>query len=457
MVQPGPSHRGLLDVRASADLVAQFREAWVALDCPPAWRRLLVAVSGGPDSLALLHLLHVTRDLHRLDLVVAHADHGIHPASGAVAAHVVAAADALALPAIVGRLGLGRGTTETEARAARHRWLEQIRRLEHADAVVLGHHQDDQVETILMRALAGSGPAGLAGMAPRHGRRLRPLLGFRKAELVGWLEGRGLRGWDDPANADAGHLRSWLRGDLLPRLAARLPAVEPALIRLGEQAATDRSAWDAALEALPGLDLREDGGRLSVAALPLATYDSALAITLLQAAARRAGCLLGPRRASRVLELMRRGRSGASIELGAEWRAEYAFGRVVFYQAVPLPAPVTVVGRGGELAWGAWRLRWGWGPAPGRLGRDGWVGWFIGEEAIVRSPRRGDRIVPLGGTGRRAVSRLLQEARVERSRRGGWPVVEIGGRVEWVAGVCRGDGAIPPADGEALRIEVSGG
>lgn len=442
---------------APADLLERFREAWLALDCPPTWRRLVVAVSGGPDSLALLHLLHATRELHRLELVVAHADHGIQPRSGEVAGLVVAAADALTLPTIVGRLGLGAGTTETDARVARQRWLEQIRRAEHADAIAFAHHRDDQVETILMRALAGSGPAGLAGMAPRQGRRLRPLLGFRKEELVRWLAGMGLAGWEDPANADAGHLRSWLRSEVLPALVIRLPEVEPALLRLGRQAAVDREAWDAVLERLPGLDLQEDGRRLSVAALPLATYDSALATSCLQAAARRAGCVLGPRRAERVLRLMRRGRSGAWIELGAGWRAENAFGRLAFFRASPPPGPAAVAGPNGEFAWGSWRISWSRAPAPPRPRRDGWVGWFIGEEAVVRAPREGDRLVPLGGTGRRAVRALLQEARVERSRRDAWPLVEVGGRAAWVAGVCRGAAALPAPGQDALRIEVSSG
>ena len=180
MPAPRPPLRPIAAAPPTDDLPARFLAAWEALDCPAGWRRVLVAVSGGPDSLALLHLMHATGAHHRLDLVVAHADHGIHPDSRAVADRVVAAASDLALPVAVGRLGLGAGTSETRARAARHAWLEQVRRQEGADAVVLAHHQDDQLETILLRVLAGSGPAGLAGMAARHGRRVRPLLGFQK-------------------------------------------------------------------------------------------------------------------------------------------------------------------------------------------------------------------------------------------------------------------------------------
>ena len=441
------------------DLPARFLCAWEALECPASWRRVLVAVSGGPDSLALLHLMHAARQHQRLDLVVAHADHGIHPDSRVVADRVIAAASNLGLPVAVGRLGLGlgSGTSETRARAARQAWLEQVRRQEGADAIVFAHHQDDQVETILLRVLAGSGPAGLAGMAARNGRRLRPLLGFRKQELVAWLEGRGITGWNDPSNADPVHDRSWLRSVVLPLLAERDPRVGQRVLRLGRQSVANRVAWDAALDILPGLAAEESEGRISVAALPLVTYDSALAVALLQAAARRVGCTLGTRRGSRLLDMVRGGRSGAIMELGGEWRGELAFGRVCLYRAVSSPAPIRLDARRGEVRWGPWRVSWDRASAPAMARRDGWVGWFIGEGALLRGPAPGDKLTPFGGPGHRAVSRVLQEARVERSRRAAWPLFEVDGNIVWVGGICRGEGALPGEGEDALRIEVSGG
>lgn len=443
---------------AFADAVlGQFADAWNGLACPRSWRRLLVAVSGGPDSLALLHLLHASRQWHGFDLVVAHADHGIHSASDAVAGAVVRAADQLGLQTVVGRLRLGAGTSETSARTSRQRWLEETRRHEAADAIVFAHHQDDQVETILLRVLGGSGPAGLAGMVPRQGRRLRPLLGFRKAELVAWLEAKGVLGWQDPSNDDPAHERSWLRTVVMPILVEREPAVAERLVRLGSQAAASRRAWDAALDALPGVEAERTANRISVAALPLATYDSALAVALLQAAARRGGGVLGARRAERLLEMVRRGRSGSVMELGGTWRAELSLGRICFYQAAPSPGPLVLRGAQGEARWGAWYVRWSRAPGPAEVRRDGPVGWFIGEEAVLRAPEAGDRLVPLGGPGRRSVSRLLQEARVERSRRASWPLLEVDGNITWVGGICRGEGALPRAGEDALRIEVTGG
>lgn len=446
---PPPTPRGV-------DLPARFLEAWHALNCPPEWRRVLVAVSGGQDSLALLLLLHETRAAHRLELVVAHVDHGIHPDSGTIARRVVDVAGAIGVPVVVGRLALGPGTSETRAREARHAWLEARRLVESADGIAYAHHADDQAETILLRVLAGTGPAGLAGMAPRAHARLRPLLGFRKVELSDWLATRTLTGWEDPANSDPAHERSWLRHHVLPLLEARSPAVGDRLLRLGRQAADNRRAWAAALEALPGLDLQQGNRRISVAALPLVSYDSALAMAVIQAVARRVGCVLGTARTTRVSELLRRGQSGRTIELGAGWSAELAFGRLAFFQVRSAPAPILLSGASGHVEWGAWRVSWAHRPAPAVQPRDGWVGWFIGEGAVLRGPQAGDQLAPLGGIGHRAVVRLLQDARVERSRRAEWPLIEVDGELVWVAGVCRSRHQLPGAGGKALRIEVSG-
>ena len=100
---------------------------------------------------------------------------------------------------------------------------------------------------------------------------------------------------------------------------------------------------------------------------------------------------------------------------------------------------------------------WSRAPAPEPTRRDGWEGWFIGEEAVIRGPVAGDRLIPLGGPGSRPVTRVLQEARVERSRRAGWPLLELDGNIVWVGGICRGEGAMPREGEDALRIEVTGG
>src|SRR3954470_1879254 len=193
----------------------RFREHLASLHLPAG--KALVAVSGGPDSVAMLDLLVQARDVHGLHLVVGHLDHGIHPASGRVAEEVRALAQSYRVPVEVGSLNLGSSTGETEARASRYAWLETTRNRLGAALILTAHHADDQVETVLMRFLAGSGPAGLAGIAPVRGCLVRPLLPFRRVELTAYLRQRGLSAWVDPANADPRHLRSWIRTEVFPQ------------------------------------------------------------------------------------------------------------------------------------------------------------------------------------------------------------------------------------------------
>ena len=434
-------------------LIERFRShlAGLGLDS----RRALVAVSGGPDSVVLLDLLVRTQDLHRLELTVAHVDHGIHPDSPRVAERVRALARAFALPFESGRLDLG-PSGETLARARRYAWLEAARERIGADVILTAHHADDQVETVLMRVLAGSGPAGLAGMASVSGSLVRPLLPFRRQELAAYLEEWGLGAWLDPANSDSRHLRSWVRCEVLPLLEGRLPDVDANLLTVSAQAARDRAAWDAVLDALPGLDLRIEPEAISVAASALAGYDSVLGQAVVLAAARRIGCRLGPSRVGRIFALLESGVSGARVPLGARWTAELTFGRLrlAAEESAPRVDAWTLEGGQGERAWGRWRFRWEMAAAPEQQDRIGLSAWFTPDSLTVRAWVPGEKLKPLGGTGRRLIVRCFQEVRVPRSRRGSWPVLAQSDDVIWIPGVCRSDARVPVRGTEALRVDA---
>lgn len=416
----------------------------------------LVAVSGGPDSVALLDLLVRSQDVHGLALVVAHLDHGIHPDSSRVAEQVRMLAESYGLPFEGGMLALGESAGETLARARRYAWLESVRARHGAAVIFTAHHADDQVETVLMRVLAGSGPAGLSGIAPIQGNLVRPLLPFRRVELVEHLQNTGLQAWLDPANVDPRHLRSWIRTELLPLLRKRLPEVDANVERLSRQAARDRAAWDAALQVLPKLDLRLENGEISVAASVLGGYDSPLAQAVILALARRVGCRLGPSRVGRVFTLLEGGISGARVPLGADWTAELAFGRLRIFGVEPEPGaePWALVGQRGEGVWGRWRIRWERETAPGRQSRAGLSAWFTLDPLTVRGWTAGERVKPLGGTGHRLIVRCFQDEKVPRSRRESWPVLAQRDDVVWIPGVCRSDVRLPAHGTEALRVDA---
>jgi tRNA(Ile)-lysidine synthase len=422
----------------------------------PPGATILVAVSGGPDSVALLELLHRGRARHGRTLVVGHVDHGIASASASVAATVEAFAAQRGVPSHRVTLALGPGASETRARRARRAALGQLAHDVGADAIATAHHAEDQAETILLRVLRGSGPAGLAGMAPRAGRWLRPLLTLRREALHAWLTGAGLDGWQDPSNRDPRHLRSWLRHQVLPLVTERLPDVVERLTGVGQQAAASRTAWDEVPALLPALDLRGSAEALSVAAPPLRGYRSEVRMALLGALGRRMGVLLGQRRLAVLEGLLKQAQSGTTLRVDRCLEVEFSGERLHFrHPERPVPDPMVLPPRG-KAAFGAVRFSVR-GEAAGEATRSGTLAWFPEMPLEVRAWHSGDRIRPLGGTGSRRVATLLREAGVPGGDRAQWPVVigRLNGEavILWVPGICRADAAVPGAGTGAVRVE----
>jgi tRNA(Ile)-lysidine synthase len=418
----------------------------------------LVAVSGGADSVALLDVLHGLMSELGLSLVVAHVDHGIQGRSGEVAENLRKLVTRYGLPFETVALRLGPETTETEARRARYAWLREIQRRRGAKYVVTAHHADDQVETILLRVLRGSAPAGLAGIAAKsRGGLVRPLLPFSRIELAEYATARGLPVHDDPANRDPRHLRSWLRTTLLPLLSQRLgPDVQRELLLVGRHAARERRAWDRALDLVPDLALVVQENGFAVARATVCGYDNALSVALLRAAARRVGLILGPAKARKLVEFAQRP-SGRRLPLGSGWSAEIVFdrlqvGRDESNQAV-LPS-VTPAGERGSARFGMFEVRWTLEKAPARIERATWTTWLDPAGWEVRAPARGDSLVPLGGVGHRPLRRLFMEARVPRSARPRYPVVSRGETILWVPGICRSAAGVPAPGTRAVRLDV---
>ncbi len=427
-------------------LVAQVADRLLALTEDEA--TCLLAVSGGPDSLALLDLLHRGAALHRRQLVVGHVDHGIAEESAAVAATVGRAATIRGLRCFTTTLHLGGATTETKARLARRVALRAMATSAGATVIVLAHHADDQAETVLLRLLRGSGPAGLAGMASRNGPWVRPLLEIPRDRLATHLAEVGVEAWQDPANRDVRHLRSWLRQTILPTVGARLPDLRERLLASAGQARDAREGWDQLLDELSELALHAEPAGFSVAAPPVRGYRSALRHAVVAALGRRCGVPLGARRLAAVDRLLA-GRD-ARIRLAAGLEAELAFGRLAFrHPAGPAPEPVTLGNESGTT-FGPLTVRTATAPAP-PLTREGWSTALVSGQYQIRAWQTGDRIRPLGGRGHRQVSVLLREARIAPGRRNHWPVVvDADATIVWVPGICRSDARIPTEGTEAL-------
>jgi len=265
---------------------------------------VLVGVSGGADSVALLVALVSLASRRGASgrILVAHAHHGLRPEADDDLRFVVALASDLGVEVVTERLGL-RGATgnggeglEARARRLRYDWLGRTAHERGARHLLVAHTADDQAETILHRALRGTGVTGLSGM--KSARRfidgvalLRPLLGVRRGELRRFLVERG-RAWrEDASNADPRFARAFLRHEVLPRVeAGAWPAATEALVRLGQQAGLVSAALDSAAGYL--LDRhahRLADGAVSLDAAALAGLDSHLLAALFGALWRQEG------------------------------------------------------------------------------------------------------------------------------------------------------------------------
>jgi tRNA(Ile)-lysidine synthase len=434
----------------------------------------LLAVSGGPDSVALLDLMVRLAPEFVLSMAVVHVDHGIAEESADVAEQVLGLAVLHEVPGYLSVLHLGAQASETRARRARYQALRAWQRKLGARYLVTGHHADDQMETVLFRLLRGTGLAGLAGIAASGADGLvRPLLPFRKVELERWVAdhagkagvggGGGLAVHMDPANVDHRHHRSWIRGRLLPLIRERFGAeVDGHLLDVARHAAADGAAWAQALRVLPGLDFRAEGGWVELSRDALLGYEDPLAVALIRAAAREAGCVVGPRRAARLWAFAKGAPSGRRFELGQRWIAETAFGSLrigILKEPEGHPDRRTLrwgEGDHGRVRWGRWEIRWSRERA-GTLEREAAVTWVTEGSGEVRGLLPGDRILPLGGTGHRRVSRVLMEQRVPRSERRSFPLLTRGDSVIWLPGVCRSNVALPGTGETAIRLEVASG
>ena len=395
--------------------------------------------------------------MHGRDLFVGHVDHGIGEGSANVAAGVAATATQRGLPFHIAQLELGAECSETRARLARRAALRQLAAEAGAAAIVLGHHADDQAETVLLRLLRGSGPAGLAGMAPRRGPWIRPLLDVSREALANYLAQRGIIAWHDPANADPRHLRSWLRAEIIPRLVDRLPDLVAKLAGAGEQAAAARLAWNAVPAIVPALEQVVSARGISVAAPPLRGYRSELRHAVLAALGRRFGVPLGVRRLA-ALDRLLLGRRGAGVvRLSGRLEAELSSGRLTFQRVASEGGSTEVVLEpGSDAVVGDVRLKVVSAVAA-EAERGGWWTALAPGRYVARTWRPGDRIRPLGGRGSRAVGVLFREAQISPRRRGRWPVIASGddATIVWVPGICRAESRIPAPGTEALHVECA--
>lgn len=263
--------------------VAEVRRAvrLALADCPPE-TTVLVALSGGADSLALAAAVAFEAPRQGLRPRAVIIDHGLQPESDAVSARVAATARTLGIPAeVVPVVVEGSGGPEAAARTARYAAIVEAARAAHPAVVVMGHTLDDQAETVLLGLARGSGTGSLQGMAPLISLDgidvRRPLLEVRRATTRAACLAQDLTPWDDPHNADERYSRVRVRQRVLPVLEAELgPGVAEALARTAAQAREDAAAFAAMIdEVIEDIVEPADAG-IAVSAGALAANPAAL-------------------------------------------------------------------------------------------------------------------------------------------------------------------------------------
>jgi tRNA(Ile)-lysidine synthase len=418
-----PSHE-------TRDVHERARAAALASDRP-----LLLAVSGGLDSMSLLDAM--TAVAPERIAAVATFDHASGSHSTRASAHVRTEAERRGLRVVTGRMPSGADRSdglEAMWRSARQRFLRHTA-AQCGARVATAHTRDDQVETVLLRTMRGAGARGLAGLAA-PGPFARPFLDVDRVTLERYAKAREIAWVDDPSNARLDFLRNRVRHELLPALRRVDPTIDEAILSIGERAAR----WRADLEALVDVAVRyrrPSEQTLVVAASELAGYGRSSVTVLWGALAGRVGLALDRRGTTRCAAFTMKSPSRGSIPLSGGWQLEAVRGELVLHRVAPAAAGESMLPVVGALTWGTFRFSVG-----DRLADDDWSAELAGGAPLVVRPwRAGDRLAPSRGQGRRRVTRYLSDARIAGSARAGWPVVVQGEEIVWIPGVRRSDAA----------------
>ena len=447
-------------------------------ELPPSLRHptaVVVGVSGGVDSVVLLHWL---KGFSQLRVHVAHFDHGLRAESAGEAAWVAALAEQWGLPVTVGRAaqdlrGVAGYSIEEAARQARYCFLAEVAKAVGASAVAVAHHRDDQAETVLMHFIRGSGLAGLRGMVAEQPLRdlrlpcdvpdvtlVRPLLGVGRAEIEAYAAAQGLRYQQDASNDDVRLFRNKLRHEVLPYLAGLNPNIRVVLAHTADVLAEDYALVQAVVDAAWGAVAQVRG---AVIVLSRGGW-AALAVGVRRALLRRAVWMLRP--------------DLRDVDYTPVVRAVVALDHAGIGQQVSLPGDVVVtvdrewlhVAVGGGMAppedwpWLAegetvgvsvpgrtWLTECGWevvvtdvdaGAAFAVVAEntDHFSAWLDADQIagglVLRRRQAGEVIAPLGLSGRRQwVSDLLSNEKLPLAVRAGLPVMVDDEKVVWVVGV----------------------
>lgn len=414
--------------------------------------KVLVALSGGADSVALLMLCAKARDAGLISLAAAHFEHGIRYAEALRdAAFCEALSNRLGVPFYIAHadvpgeaLASGEGV-ETCARRLRYEFLEAVSREIGANYIALAHHMDDQAETVLMHLLRGAGPEGITGMREAAGDLLRPLLGFRKHELVSYLESIGEAHMEDSTNAHADTPRNALRLNVLPAMEEVYPGACAAIARYAEIAALESGYMDALTIKWRDANVIKlpHGWAIDVADKP----DEPI---LRRAMRKLAGRDLDNAKLNELIALLGVERGATDIFSGLRAVKTPRMVYIIGEAPIPTPAPLNIDGDTRLEGICTLQVVERTGFAEG-LTQTLRLSALSG--AVLRTRREGDYIQPFGMNGTKSLSDYLTDKKVDVPVRDILPILAVGSEAMWVMGTGISQHAALTGNEPALTIK----
>jgi len=433
---------------------------------------VVAAVSGGADSIVMLHALASLQKEYSLKIIVAHLDHGLRGAeSRRDFLFVKGRATALGLPFEGRKLGKGelkgRGrSTQEAARDVRYEFLDSVAEKHGAKRIALGHTRDDQAETVIMRLIKGSSLSGLTGIPPKRGRYVRPLIYVSRAGVEAYAKAHGLDFVIDSTNLEKKYLRNRIRLDLIPALKEFNPNIIETIARTAAVLSGDDDFLEAASQrAFDSSLIGLDASRAELDRKKLSRMHPAVLSRVFLRAARALGrdVDMSCAHVDAFSALVKGARPNASQTLPGGLKARRIYDRVVITGERPKKTPafesaIKVPGRTVIEGIGEFEARTV--KPPSRFAADKNVAWFDYEEIkrpgpiVARHFKPGDRMRPFGMEGTRKLKDIFIDEKIPVDERKRTPVVLSGDVVIWAAGIRHSaEFRVGKKTASALRLE----
>jgi len=432
---------------------------------------VLVALSGGPDSVALLHLLNGLRDKYNLKLAAAHLDHAIRINSARDREFCRDLCRGLKVKFYSRRVDIGKlaknkkANVEETGRKARYEYFNTLCAKYDYKRIATGHTMDDSAETVLFNLIRGSGLKGLSGILPKRGKIIRPLIDIRKSDIINWLKENKIKYRTDPTNRSLRYSRNRIRNRIIPEMEKINPEIVKSLSRFSKNISEEFELIEkAGVSVFENVSVESGKGKIVLDLRKLRGYDASLVKRVVVEAFYR----LSGARKSPSFELLSRanetigGKSGKRSPLGNGIWVEKSQNRVSISKAAVGQKGSTILLVPGItlLKDCDWKLET-------RVLKKSEIKSLKTKPSValldnskVNNPearfwKRGDRIRPFGMKGTRLLSDLFTDKKVPSFERSNIPLVISNGKIAWVAGIIISDEfKVEESTERVLRIEL---